>query len=545
MSFFQLVRREIRTSIPRLVCMSVVAGMSNAAILAAVNAGSQSPKNDHTPGFWASALFVIALSLYIKTQYYINITGAVEIEAIIHRMRLRLMDGIRRSELASIETIGRSRIITTITQDTALLKQASRVLISGVQGLVLIFFVSIYIAYLSLPAFLLSAAVIGVAAIVLHRKNRQLKQWTSEANSWTNQLFDRLSDLLDGFKEVRINKTRSDNLFEDSSEVSRTAANIKIWADAEILKQMVTTQSLIYLLLGAVVFVVPLLSNSSESNATTQTTMALLFIVGACFGLVQSIPLLTAADAAADRLDQLEADLRSTEVSTEINAPANTAGFRTINMQDVVFRYIDKSSEATFQVGPIQFILQAGELTFIAGGNGSGKSTFLKLLAGLVAPNSGEILLDGMLIDDNTRESYRALMSAIFTDYHLFKKLYGSMDADPAEFDRLLEQYQLFDKTRLIDNEFQNFDLSGGQRKRLALIVSLLEKRPILLLDEWTSDQDPGFRRKFYDELLPALKEAGKTVVVVTHDDRYINEFNLPARRLRMDEGRFVEDAKA
>ena len=52
---------------------------------------------------------------------------------------------------------------------------------------------------------------------------------------------------------------------------------------------------------------------------------------------------------------------------------------------------------------------------------------------------------------------------------------------------------RLADKTRLADREFSTLDLSGGQRKRLALIVSLLEKRPILLLDEWTADQDQIF----------------------------------------------------
>ena len=132
------------------------------------------------------------------------------------------------------------------------------------------------------------------------------------------------------------------------------------------------------------------------------------------------------------------------------------------------------------------------------------------------------------------------MIAAIFVDYHLFRRLYGIIDADPGELARLLTQFRLHDKTRLIEGEFSTLDLSGGQRKRLALVVSLLEDRPILLLDEWTADQDPDFRRKFYDELLPTLQQAGKTVVVITHDDRYLDELDLPARRLRMDEGRFV-----
>jgi putative ATP-binding cassette transporter len=144
-------------------------------------------------------------------------------------------------------------------------------------------------------------------------------------------------------------------------------------------------------------------------------------------------------------------------------------------------------------------------------------------------------------INDNTRDDYRALMSAIFFDYHLFQRLYGIDDPDPAELDRLLRKFRLDDKTGLVNGEFRTLDLSGGQRRRLALIVSMLEKRPIMLLDEWTAEQDPEYRRKFYDELLPEMLQAGATIIVITHDDRYLDELHLPARRIRMDEGRIVE----
>ncbi len=539
MSFFQLVRREMQGSLPRLVFMSGLAGISNAAILAAVNSAAQS-SSDGKPSLWAATLFVISLFLFIKTQHYVLIATTAEIEAIIHKLRVRLMDEARRSELLALEAIGRAEIVAAITKETGTLTQAATMLGFAAQGLVLMFFVAIYIAYLSLLAFLLSVVIVGVASALFLAKSRQLTVARREALEWENRLFDRLTDLLDGFKEVRLNSARSEDLFADIVEVSRTAANIKIRTETETLKRLVFSQSSMYVLLGAIVFVVPTFS-SAASESLMKTTTALLFVIGACWGLVQTIPVLAAANAAADNVEQLEARLRSTVVAADVDAAALPKRFDKIEMRNIVFRYVDKSSETVFQVGPVDFTLRSGDLVFITGGNGSGKSTFLKVLAGLYEPNAGEITLDGVPVTDRTRETYRALISAIFSDYHLFQRLYGIRDPDPAEVDRLLAQFRLLDKTRLTDGEFRTLDLSGGQRKRLALIVSLLEKRPILLLDEWTADQDPEFRRKFYDELLPALSRAGATVVVVTHDDRYLNELDLPASRLRMDEGRFVE----
>jgi putative pyoverdin transport system ATP-binding/permease protein len=255
---------------------------------------------------------------------------------------------------------------------------------------------------------------------------------------------------------------------------------------------------------------------------------------------VQTIPVLAAANAAVDNIERIDAKLRATMTATPSAVEQPTA-FTTIEMRGVVFRYVDKSAEAVYQVGPLDFTLRSGDLVFITGGNGSGKSTFLRLLAGLYKPETGEIIQDGVQIDDRSLDYYRALMAAIFTDYHLFRRLYGVPDPEPGEVDRLLTELQLQDKTHLTDGEFSSLDLSGGQRKRLALVVSLMEKRPILLLDEWTADQDPLFRRKFYDDLLPALSAAGLTVVAITHDDRYLDELKVPARRFRMDDGRFVE----
>jgi ABC-type siderophore export system fused ATPase/permease subunit len=457
MSFFQLVRCEMYSALPKLVFMSGLAWLSTAATLAAINAGVQAVEGGKKANLWAVSLFVVSLFLFITTQRYVTIATTAEIESIIRKLRLRLLDQIRRSELLAIERIGHSRIVSS---DTAVLTQASNILCFSVQGIVLVFFVAIYVADLSLAPFAMSAVIVVAAAIIFHMKNRSVSAQAREAAEREGQLFGRLIDFLDGFKEVRLNNTRSADLFDDAFEVSRSAAEIKIRSRSEILRQIVFTHGALFILLGVVVFVAPNFTDSSGGASITKTTTALLFVVGACFGLVQSIP---------------------------------------------------------------------------------GKSTFLKVLAGLYPPDSGELTLDGARIEDDTLDTYRALISAVFTDYHLFPRLYRVPEPDPAEFDRLLTVFRLTAKTAHVGREFSSLDLSGGQRKRLALIVSLLEKRPILLLDEWTSDQDPEFRRKFYLDLLPELMRAGVTVIAITHDDRYLDELDLPMRRLRMDEGRFVE----
>ena len=403
----------------------------------------QDAGNGQKPGLWAASLFLVALFLFMKSQQYVTITATAEIEAIIHKLRVRLMDMIRHSELLELERIGRSRIVASVTSDTAVLTQASNMLCFTVQGAVLIFFVGLYVAYLSLAAFALTFVIVTGAGFIFHHKNKRLSAQKGESAAWERRLFDRLIDFLDGFKEVRLNAARSNDLFDDALEVSKTAANIKIRTQAETFKMIVTSQISMYVLLGAVVFVAPNFSDTLGGSSIAKTTTALLFVVGACFGLVQSIPILLNANAAADRIARLETALAATLIPGKPLVLVAPKRFERIEMHNIVFRYVDKFSDTAFKIGPIDFSLRSGELIFITGGNGSGKSTFLRVLSGLYPPDSGEFTLDGRPVNNASRDEYRGLMSAIFFDYHLFQRLYGIADADPAEIDRLLAQVPL------------------------------------------------------------------------------------------------------
>jgi putative ATP-binding cassette transporter len=91
------------------------------------------------------------------------------------------------------------------------------------------------------------------------------------------------------------------------------------------------------------------------------------------------------------------------------------------------------------------------------------------------------------------------------------------------------------------EGAFSTLALSQGQRKRLALLTAYLEDRPIYLFDEWAADQDPQFKEIFYHHLLPELRARNKTVLVITHDDRY---YDVADRLIKLDYGKLVYDGR-
>ena len=194
-----------------------------------------------------------------------------------------------------------------------------------------------------------------------------------------------------------------------------------------------------------------------------------------------------------------------------------------------------RADEKGFLLGPISFSWQPGELIFIIGGNGSGKSTLAKLITGLYPPLSGAIYLNGKRITQDNVEWYRQHFSAIFYDFYLFDSFLG---CDRPNLDQEVENYlmqlQLAHKVTIKNGVLSTTELSQGQRKRLALLTAYLEDRPIYVFDEWAADQEPRFRELFYKQILLQLKERGKIVIVISHDERY---FHLADHIIKLDYG--------
>ena len=256
--------------------------------------------------------------------------------------------------------------------------------------------------------------------------------------------------------------------------------------------------------------------------------------------LLSLIPTLGRANVALVKVDQLGLSLES-QVKEDIEAPvAQHAGYKSLELRNVTHTYRREGIEESFVCGPVDLSFNTCEIVFLTGGNGSGKTTLAKLLTGLYSPESGDIRLNGELVTDANRENYRQLFSTVFSDFYLFDTLLGLDGPDlDARTQYFLSELQLTHKVNVIERKLSTTELSQGQRKRLALLTAYLEDRPFYVFDEWAADQDPYFKETFYLQLLPELKARGKTVLVISHDDRY---YYMADRVIKLDYGKITSE---
>lgn len=538
MRLIDLLITENRISLRRLGVMVAVAGISNAALLAVINSATGYIKEGRAE-IGPALLFIFFLISYVYSQRYVLRVTASEIESLVHRYRERLISRLEMCELEAVERIGRGRIFSAISADTRTISQTTSGLVVAAQAAVLIFFASLYLATISLISLLFSIFFMTVAARIYLSKMQHVGEALHQASREEGLLHDFVNGMLDGFKEVKLSSRRAAAVLADAVAVSRRTADYRTSALLALNTNFVFAQVSFLLLLGILVFVTPAFGEQYSDDIVKSLT-TVIFLIGPISTLVATVPQVAVANAAAENLYGMEqqflAMTHEVRPDTELATPEVPAPLSTLELCRVVFSYaVDDTS---FAVGPIDLTLKAGEIVFITGGNGSGKSTLVKLITGLYRPHAGTLLVNGVPLGDGEAQALRENFCAVFSDFHLFRKFYGIDLPERAVLDAWLAEMEVSDKTAITAGAFTSTDLSTGQRKRLALISALLENKPLIVLDEWAADQDPYFRRKFYDVLLPRMKAEGRTVIAVTHDDRF---FHLADRRLHMEEGQLMD----
>ncbi len=530
------LREEATLSPRRAIAVATTAGLSNAMILAIINNAAQHASESHSRPLFA-VLFVVAMAIYLVTQRWILVQAADQIEGIIHRVRMRIVRRLRTCELLDVEHLGRAVIYSGLTRHTQTLSQSASTITIAVQMMILVIFTSIYIAWISLTAFVVLAVFMAAALSIYFRRSFSVRNNLQATLEMDNDVYTSIEDYLEGFKEMKLSRAKAWTVQGRIGSVSEHASAVRGETQVLLAKNFVFSQAAFYLLLGTMVFVVPMFT-SGFSDVVQKSTTAVLFIIGPLSGVIGSMPIIENASAAARAIQDLErrvVDLSGGAKDETAPEPAKEMlPFESLELRGAVFRYGAAGDERRFQIGPINLRLDKGQILFITGGNGSGKSTLLRVVTGLYPLDSGEILLDGRRVDKNDLQDFRERFAAVFGDFHLSRHLDGVSDDALAELPQLLAEFGLDAKVEMRGRVFNTVDLSTGQRKRLALVAALLERRPILLLDEWAADQDPNFRRVFYRDLLPKIQARGVTIIAVTHDSRY---FSVADRQMHMEDG--------
>ncbi len=339
--------------------------------------------------------------------------------------------------------------------------------------------------------------------------------------------------MVDGSKELNINQNRRTFFYHSqATPVAKQVMETELKSRFYWVLNENFGHSLIFMLLVALIFVSHVFFNI-EKEVLTSFILFTTYLIGPIgFVLNASQPLFRGKIAYNKILDL---KLINDGEDNCLKTVTKTEKWSSIRVENLSYSY-HCEDDFEFSVGPINLEIHRGEILFIRGGNGSGKSTFAKLLVGLYQPQEGFFSLGYEKITRKNIHWYRNHFSTVFSDFYLFEHILDSSGelAQLADLEQHLEKLQLTDKVTIVDGKLSTTNLSQGQKKRLAMLLAYAEDSQIYLFDEWAADQDPVFRHYFYTELLPELKNKGKTVVVISHDEHY---FSCADRIYKFDSG--------
>lgn len=537
----RLIKYLLQTSRSALIVAilaGVVSGISSTGLLAIIGAalsGGQYPKN------WLVLGFVVLAAVKLTTAI---LSAAILVrlsQSAIFNLRMRLSRQILAAPLRHLEETGTHRLLAIFNEDINVIYSTVAIIPDLCVQLAVVFSCLLYLGWLSLPLFLAVLLFVLVGTITYLLPMRRGTHYLRQARDESDALHKHLRGLTEGVKELKLHSHRRANFLTSKLEATTAVLrrlNVKgitIYIAAGNWGNL-----LFFIFVGLLLFVFP--SGKLDLRTLATYTIALLYMMAPLQAILNWMPNISRAGVALDKVESLGLSLTAAAESDQPALPIEqTPDWQQLDLHGVTHTYYRERDDGQFVLGPIDVSFRTGELVFLVGGNGSGKTTLIKLLAGLYLPEEGEIRLDGKLVIAESREQYRQLFSVVFSDFYLFEDLLGLR---APEFDDLAQQYlkllMLDHKVQVKEGALSTTELSQGQRKRLALLAAYLEDRPFYIFDEWAADQDPHFKEIFYYQLLPGLKARGKTVLVISHDDRY---YQIADRVIKLDYGKVVYDS--
>ncbi|WP_297844412.1 cyclic peptide export ABC transporter [Pseudomonas sp.] len=513
--------RQFRLVLITSIVLGILGGLGITALLATINNSLHAEGDTSTTlllGF--AGLCVLALVGSILSDIGTNYVG----QHVIARLRKELGTRILSAPIEQLERYRSHRLIPVLTHDVDTISDFAFSFSPLAVSLSVTMGCLGYMAWLSWTMFLTTGVAIIIGSVIQYfASNRGINGFFA-AREHEDELQKQYRAIAEGAKELRINRPRRLRLYNVKLQdtIDRICAiqisSINLFV---IAKGMGST--LFFIVIGVALFFQAIWP-STDKATLSGFILVLLYMKGPLESVIGNLPVVGRAQVAFRRIAELSAQFASPEPYLLLkDKPQNVAPLESLELRGVHYAYPATEGNQPFEIGPLDLDIRPGEILFIVGENGCGKTTLIKLLLGLYEPQQGQVLLNGAPVTAQTRDDYRQLFTTIFSDYFLFEDLIQGSDVIPEDAAKYLERLEIGHKVSLKDNTFSTTDLSTGQRKRLALLQAWTEGRPVLVFDEWAADQDPTFRGIFYSELLPSLKALGKTIIVISHDDRYFD----------------------
>lgn len=514
---------------------SIFAGASNAGLIALINYILQNT-NQVSLGIIISFIGLCLLLMIVSAISWMLLTRLSQ--DVIYNLRLELAQSILACPLNQLERLGAPKLLAAITEDVNTIAGSS-IAISGMGlNISLIIGCLVYLCWLSIPIFLLFFTLITLGIFSYQYIANLGRSGLKIARAEQDILFQHFQSVTQGIKELKLHRQRRNTFFQE--ELKATAANVRHhWTQGMIafaiaggygLGLLFIPLGILLLGLTKIMFI--------PTDVLTSYTLTFLYAITPLRVILNTLPQLTKTSIALEKIESLGLSLSKQIVEPNFPTGADfNINWKKLELVNINHAYQGEKEEDKFSLNSINIKFEPGKIIFIVGGNGSGKSTLVKLITGLYTPDRGTILFDDIPVRDDNREWYRQQFSVIFYDFYLFDRLLGIDPKRQTEIQNYLELLEIDHKVKVKQGILSTTNLSQGQRKRLALLTAYLEDRPIYIFDEWASDQDPVFKKVFYKKLLPELKSRGKTVIAVTHDDRYFEECDC---LIKLDYGRIV-----
>lgn len=511
-------------TITGVLLTGITSGLSNAALIAFINTSLVGQMNIPHTIWWFAGLAFTVLASRAASHYLLNRFST----QLVRDLRLRICRLILNAPYPNLQRMGKSALLSHLTEDVTAIASASELFPVLCINFAILIGCMAYLSWLSWQLALVLAGIIlfGVTTFNFFR-SIPIKS-VRIARGEYDVLGRGFTALTEGVRELKLHRRRSEAFvsqsLSNSAEAYRRhsfrAAAAYLWLNQWI-------QLLYYLTIGAILYAFPLWQTLNQ-EIISGYVLVFLFMMSPLTIVTNSLPAFSRAKVSLDKILQLDEKLVERSLAERPAGLAVQESFTSLTLTGVTHSFHREKENRNFTLGPINLEFHPGELVFLVGGNGSGKTTLAMLLIGLYHPASGRISWNGCPVEAGNRDAYLQNFSVIFSDFYLFDELYGvDTEQHRGAVDDYLQRLHLNHKVEIIDGRFSSVSL-------LALLVAYLEDRPFYVFDEWAADQDPEFKHLFYTELLPALKARGKTVLAITHDEKY---FYLADRCIKLDEG--------